>query len=177
MLGAALLRGVHRLPPEAIVASTLSLCCHDPSRVPPGVVAQHVAVARQRADFAEAGRDMAITTRSVIATAGPGGHAYRHCIARLGCPVLLLHGERDRLVPVSAAWAAARAHPSWSLVVLPDVGHVPQLEASRECADAILSWLESGGQPAAQDATPPGAATARASIRRLARRWRTSGGY
>jgi pimeloyl-ACP methyl ester carboxylesterase len=175
-LGAALLRGVHRLPPEAIVASTLSLCCQNPSRVPPGVVAQHVAVARRRAGFAEAGRDMARTTRSVIATAGPGGHAYRHGIAHLSCPVLLLHGEQDRLVPVSAARAAARAHPSWSLVVLPGVGHVPQLEAPRECADSILRWLDSGGQQAAQAATPPRAATSGASIRRFARRWGTSRG-
>ncbi len=144
-LGPALLRGVHRLPPEAIVASVLSLCCHDPSRVSPGVVAQHVAVARRRWGFAEAGRDIGIATRSVIATAGFGGHAYRQGIAALRCPVLLLHGEHDRLVPVSAARAAARAHPSWSVVVLPDVGHIPQLEAPRECAAVILGWLDSAG--------------------------------
>jgi pimeloyl-ACP methyl ester carboxylesterase len=171
-LGTALLRSVHRLPPEAIVAGTLSLCCEDPSRVPAAVVAQHVDVARRRAGFAEAGRDMAIATRSVIATAGPGGHAYRHSIAELSCPVLLVHGERDRLVPVSAARAAARAHPSWSLAVLPGVGHVPQLEAPRECADVILGWLDSGGRPAAHAATPPRAGL---SIRRLARHRHASG--
>jgi pimeloyl-ACP methyl ester carboxylesterase len=175
-LGTALLRSVHRLPAEAIVTSTLALCCEDPARVPASVVAQHVAVAHQRAGFTEAGRDMAIATRSVIATAGPAGHAYRHGIAGLSCPVLLLHGERDRLVPASAARAAARAHPSWELVVLPGVGHVPQLEAPHECAEAILGWLDSGGRPAAEAATPPGPATAGASIRRLARRWRASNG-
>jgi pimeloyl-ACP methyl ester carboxylesterase len=116
---------------DLLVASTLSLCRQDPSRVPADVVAWHVAIARRRARFAEAGHDMGVATRSVIATAGPGGHAYRAGIAALRCPVLLLHGERDRLVPVSAAHAAARAHPSWSVVVLPDVGHVPQLEAPR----------------------------------------------
>jgi pimeloyl-ACP methyl ester carboxylesterase len=162
-LGPALLRGVRRLPPQAIVAGTLSLCCHDPSRVSADVIAQHVAVARQRAGFAEAGRDIGIATRSVIATAGFGGHAYRNRIAALSRPVLLLHGERDRLVPVSAARAAARAHPTWSLAVLPGVGHVPQLEAAHQCAAAILSWLDSDGRPAAQAATPP--ASAVSSIR------------
>ena len=175
-LGTALLRSVHRLPAEAIVSSTLALCCEVPARVPAGVIAQHVAVARERAGFAEAGRDMAIATRSVIVTAGPGGHAYRQGIAQLSCPVLLLHGERDRLVPVSAARAAARAHPSWSLVVLPGIGHVPELEAPSECADAILSWLDSSGRPAAQAATRSRTPTGGASIRRLARRWRTSDG-
>jgi pimeloyl-ACP methyl ester carboxylesterase len=174
-LGAALLRGVRRLPPETIVRRTLSLCCQDPSRVPPTVVAQHVAVARARAGFAEAGRDMAVATRSVIATAGLGGYAYRQGIAELSCPVLLLHGRRDRLVPVSAARATARSRPSWTLVVLPGAGHVPQLEAPRECADAILSWLNSAGQPAAQAAKPGRGPTAGSPMRRLARRWRPSG--
>lgn len=169
-LGAAILRGVHHLPPEAIVARTLSLCCENPARVPAGVVAQHVAVSRERAHFAEVPRDMAIATRSVIATAGLGGHAYRHGIAELDCPVLLLHGQRDRLVPVSAAWAAARAHPSWALTVLPGVGHVPQLEAARECTEAIFSWLDTGGRPAAAAATPPEPERTAAKIRRLGRR-------
>lgn len=88
--------------------------------------------------------------RSVIATAGPpSGQAYRRAIRSVTCPVPLLHGERDRLIPVTAARAAARANPSWSLTVLPGVGHVPQLEAPRECATAITEWLGSAGQPAA----------------------------
>jgi pimeloyl-ACP methyl ester carboxylesterase len=153
-IGRVLIHGVRRLPPEAIVASLLSMCCHDPSRVPADVVAQHVAVARQRAGFGEVARDIAIATRSIIATAGIRGHAYRHGIETLSCPVLLLHGDRDRLVPAAAARAAARAHPSWHVVVLPDVGHVPQLEAPHACADAICGWLDSAGRAAAQAATP-----------------------
>jgi pimeloyl-ACP methyl ester carboxylesterase len=153
-IGPVLLRGVHRLPPEAIIAGLLSICCHDPSRVPADVVAQHVAIARRRVGFGEVGRDMGIATRSVIATAGFGGRGYRRGIDSLRCPVLLIHGECDRLVPASAARAAARAHPSWSLIVLPDVGHVPQLEAPRECADAIRGWLDSAGRAAVQAATP-----------------------
>ena len=167
-LGPALLRGVQLLSPEAIVTSTLSLCCHDPSRVPADAVARHIALARHRAHFPEAAHDMGIATRSVIATAGPGGHSYRASIATLRCPVLLLHGERDRLVPVSAARAAAQSHPSWSLIVLPEVGHVPQLEAPRACADAILGWLDGPGRAAAQKASPaPPALSAPSLIRRL----------
>jgi pimeloyl-ACP methyl ester carboxylesterase len=170
-LGPALLRGVHRLPPHTVVASLLSLCCHDPSRVSADVIAEHVAVARCRAGFSEAGRDIGVATRSVIATAGFGGHAYRQGITTLSCPVLLLHGERDRLVPASAAKAAARAHPSWSVTVLPGVGHVPQLEAAHECAAAILSWLDSAGRPAARAATPlaPAVSLIRRSVRRAKR--------
>lgn len=167
-LGSALLRGVRMLPPTAVVARILSLCCQDPSRVPADVVARHVEIERQRARFVEAGHDIGVATRSVIANAGIGGHAYRAVIASLTCPVLVIHGERDRLVPVSAARAAARAHPSWSLVVLPEVGHVPQLEAPRDCAEAIFSWLDAGGRPAAHSAT-----TAAPTVTGLSsRRWR-----
>jgi len=171
-LGSALLRGVHMLPPAAIIARILSLCCQDPSRVPADVVAQHVETERQRAGFAEAGHDIGVATRSVITTAGFGGHAYRAAIASLSCPVLVIHGEQDRLVPASAARAAARTHPSWSLVIVPDVGHVPQLEAPQECADAIVSWLDAGGRPAARGAT-----TAAPTLAGLSnRRWRVRRG-
>src|SRR6266540_1838700 len=48
-LGQLLMVRRRRLSPEALVRSTMSLCCADPSRVPATVIAEHVAVARQRA--------------------------------------------------------------------------------------------------------------------------------
>jgi pimeloyl-ACP methyl ester carboxylesterase len=68
-------------------------------------------------------------------------------------PVLILHGLRDRLVPVAAARAAARLNPTWTLVELPDIGHVPQLETPRKSATVILDWLDSAGEPAGRAAT------------------------
>ncbi len=175
VIGRAMLGGVRNLPPDAAVAGMLSLCCAEPSRVPPAVRALHVEVARRRAQFTDADGDMANATRSVIATAGLGraGLGYRQGIRRVDCPVLLLHGERDRLVPVSAARSAARANPSWSLVVLPGAGHAPQLEVPAECAAAITDWLSSAGQPAVAAATG-GIRLRLAPIRRPRRRLRAS---
>ena len=65
------------------------------------------------------------------------------------CPVLLIHGTADRLVPIAAARAAARANPAWSLREFGGVGHVPQLEIPQDTADAVLGWLGSAGQQAA----------------------------
>jgi pimeloyl-ACP methyl ester carboxylesterase len=156
VVGRAALSQIRHVAPETAVAAALALCCANPSRVDPDVVSQHVKVASQRSSFTHVGPDMAAATRSVIATAAGlgGGPSYRHRIAAIACPVLLVHGERDRLVPVSAARAAARANPGWSLLTLPDVGHVPQLEAPRECATAIREWLGSSGRPAAESAVP-----------------------
>jgi pimeloyl-ACP methyl ester carboxylesterase len=178
-LGQVIMGRLRRLSPEATVAGLLSLCCADASRVPADVVALHVAVARQRETFTDVvGRETAAAMRSVIATAGLGsGQAYRRGIRSITCPVLLLHGDRDRLVPVSAARSAARAHPYWSLVVLPGVGHAPQLEAPRESATAIRDWLGSAGRTAAESATPDRRATSNSEpgSRRRGRWWRPSG--
>ena len=121
----------------------------------PDIVARHVEVERQRAQFTDIIEDFAAAMRSVVATTShTGGQAYRRGIRTITCPVLLLHGTRDRLVPVAVAQAAARANPSWSLVELLNVGHVPQLEAPQETAQAITEWLGSAGRRAVESATP-----------------------
>jgi pimeloyl-ACP methyl ester carboxylesterase len=133
-----------RMSPEAAVADVLALCCVDAARVPADVVAAHVEMARRRTAFAEVSADFATAARSVITTAGQlRGSAYRRAVRSVRCGVLLLHGSRDRLVPVATARKTARANPSWTLVVLPDVGHVPQLESPQDCAAAISRWLQS----------------------------------
>jgi len=143
-----------RLPPAEMVASILRLCCADPARVPPEVVARHVAVAAQRAAFTGVEHDFAASMRSVIRTVGyPLGRAYRQRIRSVTCPVLLIHGTEDRLVPVAAARAAARANPSWSVREFAGVGHVPQLEAAQRTAGVVTEWLHSAGRGAARAAS------------------------
>ena len=158
-LGWALMAARRRaLSPESQVAATLSLCCVDRTRVPADVVAQHVAIARRRTQFADVNRDFLSAARSITATAGViRGLRYREGIRSITAPVLLLHGDRDRLVPVAVARAAARANPSWSLTVLPDIGHIPQLEAPHDTAKAVLGWLAADGRQAARSTTrrPP----------------------
>jgi len=144
-----------RQAPAELVTSILRLCCADPSRVPADVIARHVEVAVQRAGFPGIEHDFAAAVRSVVRTVGyPHGRAYRRRIGAVTCPVLLVHGTEDRLVPVAAARAAARANPAWALREFPGVGHVPQLEVPRQTADAVLGWLGSAGQRAARTAQP-----------------------
>ena len=155
VLGPLLMRRWRRMPPEALVASVLSLCGVDAARVPPDVLAAHVTVARQTLMSPGAERDIATSARSIIATMGrPRGGAYRRAIGSISCPVLLVHGARDRMVPIAVARAAARANPAWKLIELPGVGHVPQLEAPAGTAAAITSWLSSASQCAAETAIP-----------------------
>jgi pimeloyl-ACP methyl ester carboxylesterase len=156
VIGRVLMARRRALPAEVQVAVVLGLCCVDRSRVPAEVVAEHVDLARRRRRFAHVERDFLYAARSVVATAGLSrGGAYRRAIRSVRGPALLIHGERDRLVPVAASRAIVREHPSWPLVTLPDVGHVPQLEAPRATAEAILGWLDDSGRGAVGAAVHP----------------------
>jgi pimeloyl-ACP methyl ester carboxylesterase len=57
-------------------------------------------------------------------------------------PVLLIHGDQDRLVPITAARIAAAANPQWDTEFLSDVGHTPQLENPDEVIRAVERWLD-----------------------------------
>ena len=139
-------------PPAAMVARILALCCADVSRIPAEVVARHVEVATRRTAFPGTGEDFAAAMKSVVRQVRSS--SYRRLVSLVRCPVLLLHGSRDRLVPVAAALATVRAHPAWTLVVFSGVGHVPQLEVPRDCARVLTEWLAAAGRPAAAAATP-----------------------
>ena len=159
----------YRQAPADLVASILRLCCEDPSRVAPEVLARHIEVATRRSAFPGIEADFAAAMRSVVRTVGyPHGRAYGQRIRSVTCPVLLIHGTADRLVPIAAARAAVQANPAWSLREFDGVGHVPQLEAPRDTADAVLAWLGSAGQQAcgaAQAARTPTPGAAGAEMR------------
>jgi pimeloyl-ACP methyl ester carboxylesterase len=56
------------------------------------------------------------------------------------CPVLVLHGRRDVLVPAAYADAALREHPAWRGRIFPDLGHVPQMEAPGRWLTEVADW-------------------------------------
>lgn len=64
----------------------------------------------------------------------------RRVYDRIRCPVLLLHGADDPLVPV--AWAhRASAEWGWELHVMPAVAHVVKLGAPGWWLDEVGDWL------------------------------------
>ena len=147
-----LLRSLRRDPPPDVqVARLLSLCCADPSLVSARTVAQHVEMARRRAD-SRTGARRSTTPCGPSCTrwargagkALPCDRRFRHLPGAAPAGVTV-----DRLVPVGVARSAARAHPDWTLAVLPGVGHVPQLEVPRETAELIIDWLGSDARPGA----------------------------
>jgi pimeloyl-ACP methyl ester carboxylesterase len=125
--GVALAARRRRLTPTEQVQEVLDLCCVDPARVPPELVGQLVELAERRQHVRGIDSAFLDSARSVLLHLVRRVHL-QEAMRSVSVPVLLLQGDRDRLVPVAAARQAARAHPEWELHIAEGVGHVPMLE-------------------------------------------------
>jgi pimeloyl-ACP methyl ester carboxylesterase len=140
-LGRAMLRARRRVrSPEQLAMDVLRLCCVDPARVPGDVLEQHLEMARARSGYPDIDEHFLGAARSLMHMLARR-RSYEDTMKAIRVPVLLLHGENDRLVTITASRAAAAANPSWRFEVAHDVGHVPQLEVPEWTAGRILDWL------------------------------------
>jgi pimeloyl-ACP methyl ester carboxylesterase len=126
------------------VQSVVNLCFADPARADPAVVDAGVVLAGQRrtvpgqeAAFLGAARSL---MKVLVAPRG-----YRSLMRSIDKPVLLVHGEQDRLVPIAAARAVAADNPSWETLFLPEVGRTPQLEVPEVVRERMATWLDDHG--------------------------------
>jgi pimeloyl-ACP methyl ester carboxylesterase len=130
-----------RRPPELAVRRVIELCFADPSRADPAMVTASIALAaeRQRQEHPNAAAFLA-ASRSLMRVVGQH-HRYWEMMASVRVPVLLIGGEADRLVPAASMRQAAARNPRWETVMLPGVGHTPQLEAPDDVIASIRGWL------------------------------------
>jgi len=80
---------------------------------------------------------------AAVARLGLRPAAFHLLASRAGCPVLVVHGDDDHVVPVSFARAAVAVHPTWTLRALPGAGHRPHRDHPDLWADAVSAWLRS----------------------------------
>jgi pimeloyl-ACP methyl ester carboxylesterase len=128
-----------RTTPRQQVERVLELCFADPQRASAEVTEASAELAGFRRTVPGTERAFLQAARSLAGVLARPGR-YRAMMAGLPMPVLLIHGEQDRLVPVAAARDAAAAFPGWDVTLLPGVGHTPQLEAPGEVVAAIRTW-------------------------------------
>jgi pimeloyl-ACP methyl ester carboxylesterase len=146
-LGRAVIgRRQRQLTPEELAMDTLRLCCAHPDRVSPDALDVHLELVRSRS-YPQLAAEFVEATRSLLRTMARR-RKYAALLRRITAPVLLIHGELDRLIPVTSARAVVRAHPQWRYEEVPDVGHVPQLEAPGRVAELILDWTAREGASA-----------------------------
>lgn len=136
-----------RLGPEGVVRETLAICNVDPSRIAPEVIEAHLEIARRRAAMPWADAALLGAARSLLRVLARRRHFYR-MLQGITAPTLLVHGARDRLVPLASAREAARARPDWTFEVFEDLGHTPMLEDPASFAGAVERWLAGPGRAA-----------------------------
>jgi pimeloyl-ACP methyl ester carboxylesterase len=125
---------------EQVTGRLLRLCVADPAALPRTVIDQHVALARARRSIAGGDADLVLAARS-LAPFLTDRRRYAAMLNSIRQPVLLIHGDRDRLVPVRAARKAARSHPAWQYEEGHGLGHVPMLEAPEWTARIVTGFL------------------------------------
>ena len=62
-------------------------------------------------------------------------------LASISVPTLVIHGEDDQLIPTEAAQSMAKLIPNAELHILPDAGHLPNLEQPDIFNDIVASFL------------------------------------
>ncbi len=129
-----------RLGAERLVRMGFRICTADPTSIPEDLVRAHIDLLRERQDDPDAAAAFLDATRSLLRL-GARPDVCRRIMDRIECPVLVLHGRRDRLVPAAFAEAAVRDHSAWRLRIFPDVGHLPQMEAHDRWLAAVEDWL------------------------------------
>ncbi|HEY1478952.1 MAG TPA: alpha/beta fold hydrolase [Gaiellales bacterium] len=124
---------------ERVVADGLRGAAAEPDAVDDLLIEDSLALVRaggrreSAAAFAQAARStFALVTRP---------RRFRQVLDRVECPVLVLHGGRDRTIPLAFAQRAVRDHPGWRLEVFPELGHMLQLEDPAGWSSAVGRWL------------------------------------
>lgn len=67
---------------------------------------------------------------------------FRHRLGEIGCPVLVIQGEDDILVPLGDAIEFCELIPSAELLTMADTGHVPMFERPVQFNDALLAFVD-----------------------------------
>lgn len=76
--------------------------------------------------------------RQVIAAAK---HDAYERLEQVTCPVMIIHGAEDVMIPVENAWLLKRHLPHAEVMILPGMGHGYNLEAQAEADMLVLSFL------------------------------------
>lgn len=69
------------------------------------------------------------------------GTAVKDLLPHLQIPILLLWGERDRMIPPGLARSFVNLNPHLELVMLPELGHCPHDECPDQFHEVLTPWL------------------------------------
>jgi len=131
---------MRRMDPERSVRLGFSMIAADSRSIPDEVIRLHVEQYRLRRQDPDAVTAFLEATRSLLRL-GKRPSVARRALDAVECPVLLLHGRRDRFVPAAFVEAELARHPEWRGRFFPDLGHAPQMEAPGRWLAEVADWF------------------------------------
>jgi pimeloyl-ACP methyl ester carboxylesterase len=81
------------------------------------------------------------TLRGVIDRRGQAISMIDRAYLARDMPTMIVWGEKDAVIPVKHAWAAAQLLPGCRFEVLRDAGHMPQEDAPRRFAEVVTKFV------------------------------------
>lgn len=142
------LPGLSRIAARRLAASTvrqevertIAVVTSQWENIDPALIDRHVALSQYRIQhIRDAGPCFEQAATSLLAMLAHRKRFYS-VVGRITSPVLLLHGDRDKLVNVRSARALAKRNPSWTYVEGAGIGHTPMFDFAQWTAEQILTW-------------------------------------
>ncbi|MEZ5115114.1 MAG: alpha/beta fold hydrolase [Candidatus Nanopelagicales bacterium] len=146
-VGESLVRRYLRVDAELRARATIDACFADPSRMSADRMAEAVEEVRRRDSLPYLADAFLSSLRGLMTTfVDRGPNRPWRLAERIGVPVLLVYGRTDKLVDPKAAHRATRHFRDAHVVLVPDSGHVAQMEHPELVAEAWRTFL--GWRPA-----------------------------
>ncbi|SDG74983.1 Pimeloyl-ACP methyl ester carboxylesterase [Lentzea fradiae] len=143
VVGAKVRRELAKLTPQDRTRQMIELCFSDPSLVPDHRIEESISENEERARQRWAAQALNRSTLGLMTSwLTPGPKSLWRLLPRVQAPTLVLWGEHDRLVSVRKGPRTARLLPRGRLLVLPNTGHVAQMERPATVARAVLGMWE-----------------------------------
>jgi pimeloyl-ACP methyl ester carboxylesterase len=144
--------GMARMTVEEMAEQVLAACFGDTTRVHAQRRAEAIEEIRLRYTVAHYPKAYLGTLRGLVSSFLraylPGAESQWRLAARIAVPTLVVGGLNDRLVDPRVPAQVAKIIPDSRLLMLPGVGHVPQMEVPRLVARAIVGMLDEIRGPA-----------------------------
>jgi pimeloyl-ACP methyl ester carboxylesterase len=131
---------VRTVDAERLVRLGFRFTCARPAEIPEDVVELHVDAVREHQQMPGGVEAFGEATASLLRLARRPDVSAR-ALGGVRCPVLLLHGQLDRLIPARRAEQVLRSYPTWRGRLFPGVGHVAMLEVPGRWLSEVAEWF------------------------------------
>jgi pimeloyl-ACP methyl ester carboxylesterase len=133
-------RRQRRMTPREQVEFSLELCGVEPENLGEAYLAKATELARKRRAMTHAHPALLQAARSIVTRTMVRPRVCWRDVDNVKAPTLLVHGGRDRLVPIAAARAIAERRPDWEHRLYDELGHIPLIEDPQRVSRDIAAW-------------------------------------